>query len=308
MKKLIISLVFGLLILQFSIIDAFAQSLLFGTTTAGQNNPSNFYQIDPATGNAVFIGPTGFNRCSAIDFHPITNVLYGICADNLDQGEALVTIDVNTGIGTRVGNTGENDITDMSFSNDGTTLFAHSFELLTIDIMTGIATVVGGSGGTGFAGNGLAMSQSNQLFHSDDVELSVLNQATGLQITSILHGYPLDPDDFPRNNGMDFEPNSELLFASLKIGGEVSSSGISPQSFLATVDTTTGIVTIVGQTVKGLDAIAFLEDQKVGGKLLPIETTSLLVSSALSFSWMIPFVLSAIGIGMFVVSRKFENS
>ncbi|MFB5631365.1 MAG: hypothetical protein ACE5RN_07230 [Nitrosopumilaceae archaeon] len=308
MKKLIISLVFGLLILQFSIMDVFAQSLLFGTTTSGQNNPSNFYQIDPATGNAVLIGPTGFNRCSAIDFHPITNVLYGTCTDNLDQREALVTINVNTGIGTRVGNTGITDITDMSFSNDGTTLFAHSFELLKIDIMTGIATIVGGSGGIGSAGNGLAMSQSNQLFHSDEKELSILDQDTGLQITSVLHGYPLVPDDLPRNNGMDFEPNSELLFASLKIGGEVSSSGISPQSFLVTVDTTTGTVTIVGQTVNGLDAIAFFDDQKVGGKLLPIETTSLLVSSAQSFSWMIPVALSAIGIGLFVVSRKFENS
>jgi len=42
----------------------------------------------------------------------------------------------------------------------------------------------------------------------------------------------------------------------------------------------------------------------VGGEFLPIETTSLLLTSAQTFSWMIPVVLSVVGIGLFVVSRK----
>ena len=46
----------------------------------------------------------------------------------------------------------------------------------------------------------------------------------------------------------------------------------------------------------------------VGGEIIPIETTSLLLASAQSFSWMIPVILSGIGIGLFVVSRKSENS
>ena len=45
----------------------------------------------------------------------------------------------------------------------------------------------------------------------------------------------------------------------------------------------------------------------IGGELLPIETTSLLLASVQSFSWMIPVVLSAIGIGLFIF-RKSENS
>jgi len=44
----------------------------------------------------------------------------------------------------------------------------------------------------------------------------------------------------------------------------------------------------------------------VGGEFLPIETTSLILAGAQSFSWMIPVVLSGIGIGLFVVSRKSE--
>jgi len=42
----------------------------------------------------------------------------------------------------------------------------------------------------------------------------------------------------------------------------------------------------------------------VGGKTIPIESTSLLLAGAQTFSWMIPVVLSATGIGLFVVSRK----
>lgn len=46
----------------------------------------------------------------------------------------------------------------------------------------------------------------------------------------------------------------------------------------------------------------------VGGTLIPIDTTALLLASAQSTSWMIPVVLSVLGIGLFVVSRKSENS
>ncbi len=44
----------------------------------------------------------------------------------------------------------------------------------------------------------------------------------------------------------------------------------------------------------------------VGGEFLQLDTTSLLVAGAQSFSWMIPVVLSAVGIGIFFVSRKSE--
>jgi len=50
------------------------------------------------------------------------------------------------------------------------------------------------------------------------------------------------------------------------------------------------------------------DDKVVGGKLLSIDSTALILTGAQSFSWMIPLVLSGIGIGLFVVSRKSENS
>ena len=56
------------------------------------------------------------------------------------------------------------------------------------------------------------------------------------------------------------------------------------------------------------EEIACEDITPVGGKIFPIDTTALLLAGAQSFSWMIPVVLSGIGIGLFVVSRKPENS
>jgi len=46
----------------------------------------------------------------------------------------------------------------------------------------------------------------------------------------------------------------------------------------------------------------------IGGEIIPIETTVLLLADARTFSWMIPVTLSILGIGLFVVSRKSKNS
>jgi len=42
----------------------------------------------------------------------------------------------------------------------------------------------------------------------------------------------------------------------------------------------------------------------VGGEIIPIETTALILAGAQTFSWMIPVIVSAIGIGI-VIARKF---
>jgi hypothetical protein len=46
--------------------------------------------------------------------------------------------------------------------------------------------------------------------------------------------------------------------------------------------------------------------EAIGGEIIPIESTSLILAGSQSFSWMIPVVLSVLGIGLFVVSRKSE--
>jgi len=48
------------------------------------------------------------------------------------------------------------------------------------------------------------------------------------------------------------------------------------------------------------------ESSVVAGEIIPIEQTSLLLAGTQTFSWMIPVLLSGIGIGLFAVSRKSE--
>ncbi len=52
------------------------------------------------------------------------------------------------------------------------------------------------------------------------------------------------------------------------------------------------------------NVIASEPSPMVGGEIIPIEATSLILAGAQSFSWMIPVTLSILGIGLFVVSRK----
>ena len=66
-------------------------------------------------------------------------------------------------------------------------------------------------------------------------------------------------------------------------------------------------LTDINTRVAGIDDVRFeLVDITVGGEFLPIDSTALLLAGAQSFSWMIPVVLSVLGIGLFVVSRKSE--
>lgn len=50
------------------------------------------------------------------------------------------------------------------------------------------------------------------------------------------------------------------------------------------------------------------EVKVVGGQLIPIDTTSLLLAGAQSTTWLIPVIISAVGIGLVLVSRKSKNS
>jgi hypothetical protein len=52
---------------------------------------------------------------------------------------------------------------------------------------------------------------------------------------------------------MDFHPETGILFASLNDG---SSQG-TPENYLATIDTATGEVAIIGPTVDGFDALTW---------------------------------------------------
>jgi len=78
----------------------------------------SFYSFNKTTGMATLIGPTGLgNLVKAADFNP-SNVLYGLEGgggiDNLHL-RWLVTFDVTTGRGTRVGQIAANDLDALAF-------------------------------------------------------------------------------------------------------------------------------------------------------------------------------------------------
>jgi len=85
-----------------------------------------------------------------------------------------------------------------------------------------------------------------------------------------------------------------------------SCADLSPNTVTLTVTDTSGNTSTCTATVTVLDPQnACQAPQVIGGELLSIDSTALILAGAQSFSWMIPVVLSGIGIGLFVVSRKF---
>lgn len=71
------------------------------------------------------------------------------------------------------------------------------------------------------------------------------------------------------------------------------------------------VFSTAGSSGVGVEQIVITSDdldRQVGGEFLSIDSTALMLAGAQTFSWMIPVIVSAIGIGLFVVSRKSENS
>ncbi|GEM_PF-2309258 len=219
---------------------------------------SSLYQIDPDTGNATLIGPTGFFFCAGLDFHPLTNVLYAGCQRE-PVGDVLITIDIITGQGTEIGEINAGGILqDLSFRADGT-LFGYfrakvSNFLATINTNTAEVNVIGDSGLSG-EGNGIGFDQFNDLFLTQTEiipSLYLLDQSSGL--ASMVTDLTIPPlgEGFPLINSLDLNPETDVMFGSLDI------QNFAYEHYLITINTSTGDVTNVGETVEGLEAIAFL--------------------------------------------------
>jgi len=240
---------------------------LFGTTSPPVAGDSVFYRIDPTTGAATPIGPVGSSRVSGIAFHPTTGVLYGVGFDGLTH--VLLTIDKATGAGTTIGPTnvstaaGCRTVSDISFRADGT-LYAYAEPCDTlgvIDTSTGAFTLLGVTGQENF-GNGIAFSPGDVLLHAggetingpfgvEPGHVDTLDQTTGAVTPGARLTFPATCTGGPtrRINALDFHPNTGALFAVMNC------HGVSHR--LGTLNTSTGVITEIGESVFGLDAIAF---------------------------------------------------
>jgi hypothetical protein len=246
---------------------ASAVPVLYGTAYSGSDGLSTFYSVNPTTGAATAIGAIGFERVSGMDFHPGTGVLYAV-AERSDGSDVpvLITIDVNTGAGTEVatlnggaGHSFGDAYTDISFRSDGT-LYAYldpTDGLGTIDLVTGALTELGATG-AGCCGNGIAFSGAGVLHHANDVALNALDTTTGAAAQLAALTFPA-LQVFPRVNALDFDPATGTLYASVRRDFA---------NYLATVDPVTGVVTQLGTSVNGLDALAVFTVPEPGAAAL----------------------------------------
>jgi hypothetical protein len=229
---------------------------LFGTTSPPVAGDSAFYRIDPTTGAATPIGPVNFSGVSGIAFHPTTGVLYAVGFDFLTH--VLLTIDKATGAGTTVGpanvstTAGCRAVSDISFRSDGT-LYAYAVpcgQLGVIDTSTGAFTLLGDTAQRN-AGNGIAFSPGDVLFHAGLDNVGTLDQTTGALTPGASLTFPATCTGGPtrRINALDFHPSAGALFAVMNC------HGVSQR--LGTLNTSTGVITEIGESVFGLDAIAF---------------------------------------------------
>lgn len=241
--------------------DAETRSAETNTPRINGIGESRLYSIDPDTGSATLIGPTGFHFCRGMDFQPRTNVLYAVCFNETDD-QVLIIIDILSGQGTLVGLlNAEGLLQDMSFRGDGT-LFGYFIAkpgnfLATINTDTADVNFIGDSGLNG-DGNGIGFDQFSDLFLTDTdfvtflPSLYLLNQSSGLaSMVTDLTLPPLD-EGFTVINSLDLNPETNVMFGSLDV------QAFSYDNYLVTIDTGTGVVTNIGETVEGLEAIAFL--------------------------------------------------
>jgi hypothetical protein len=229
--------------------SAMAASIIYGSAYKGSTGPATLYTISPTTGVATPIGPIGFSQVGSLDFCP-NGVLYGIGMDASGKNN-LLTINTATGAGTSVGLLGVNStFQDMACRPSDGKLYAYSFgNIYTISTTTGVATFVG-SVGDGFPdGNALAFSSANVLYKADQNSLWTINQSTGAGTVLLALTYPISGS---RANGMKFDPPSGTLYASV-VGGD---SEVGVVNYFASINIATGVVTEIGPTVAGLDAIA----------------------------------------------------
>lgn len=268
-----VRLIAALFVLAIFATSANAQEVLYGADGAGGNSSANLYILNPANGAVVTtVGPIGF-AVTGLAVDPTTGILYGV--SGRETGTAsLITINRTTGAGTLVGvldPVSSDGVPDITFTSDGT-LYGFlggggDFDLATISKTTGLATVVGDAGLTGMRGNGLAASAADVLFLAGqgDGPLRTVNRSTGATTAG------------PTMNGTSTDRINALAF---NAGGTLFGVQEGQASRLVTINTGTGVITDLGPTVSGLDAIVF--DDSQAGADVPSLSEWMLLALALT--------------------------
>jgi hypothetical protein len=233
---------------------------LYGADGQHGNPATNLYILDPATGAKLStVGAIGF-AVAGMSFDPLNGVLYGVTAPRGTSTRQLITINPSTGAGTLVGALGV-AMDELAFAQNGT-LYGWSgrvsgSSLYTINLATGAATKVGTSGISN-SGAGLAINTSGTAYLAAAGASGVLRTVdltTGAVTTAAtLAGAPIPTGSI---DAMAFNQDGTLLGLNLAEGGP-GNPGFPGNTFLVTINPTTGAVASLGASIPGLDALAIL--------------------------------------------------
>jgi len=281
-----------------------ATANLVGLGHIGSDGPSTFYTIDSVSGLATAVGPTGFERCSAMDIDDV-GTIFASCERIGTSAPVLITIDPSDGSGTEVGLTGAafDVLAGASIRPSDGTYFAFDatlddHRLRTVDTGSGLGSDVGSTGLSLDAGNGITFV-GDTLYHiAIGGGLHTLDQSLGTASPGTAMNFD---QGFTRLKAMDNDPETGVIWAIIGSGGSATSLGI--------VDVVAHTVTEVGpnNSVDRLDAIAVVPESQsqVAGELLPLDTSALMIAGLTSMSvWMIPTVLGLAGVGVYLVKFR----
>jgi hypothetical protein len=202
----------------------------------------DLYGINPDTGAFSFLS-TANVQLSGIDYSP-DGTLYGARTE-------LFTIEPISGVATQVGVVGTT-CSDITFAGNLYCITPRASQLHIIDTTLGTYQLVGPTNIIAGSGGAIAARSDGVLFAGADTGLYTLDPATGLatQVAPWTNPPELEGQSC-RPNAFEFDP-IDRLFVSYNCGGGEGGGN----HYLVTADTSTGILTFIGQTVPGLDAIA----------------------------------------------------
>ena len=269
-------------------IEAAAQTLYAASvrslaTTGGQGVAGSLYTVNLGTGSATFVAPVRLNGAAPIGLtgmaaHPQTGVFYGITSQlSTSQGQSLVTVDVNTGNATLIGEI-RHAASDISFNRAGI-LFAwltNTSQLGIVNLTTGAITPIGNARGPGPPA-GLAIDAKGLAFITPSGaagSLDTVDIGTG----TITIGPALNEAPFPSSiNSMTFTPSGLLLAVN-------SNAGVPANTRLVTINLSTGKVSNIGNLPDDTDALAFTPEIRRTGELssVNVQTLALLVLGAIA--------------------------
>jgi hypothetical protein len=199
-----------------------------GDVNGGGGIAGNLYSINSETGVATVIASLT-DAVTALSFDA-NGTLFGTTRGGVSAEGEVVTINVEDGTITPVGPSGLTRLPDMSFAPDWT-LFAWTEDgddLTTIDPATGVATSIASA--ISSSGSGLAVADDGTIFLSPDSTLRTIDGANASSLTSVAITGATGTI-----NSMTFVNGS--LFAVMK-----TAEGRS----LVTINTTTGVATLIG--------------------------------------------------------------